>query len=95
MTRSELVRAIAERHGLPRRAADAAVGAILDGLSRGLADGRRVEIRGFGTLHTRRVAGYRGRNPRSGAGVEVPPKFKVVFRPSGALLARVAGDEEG
>ena len=95
MTRAELVRALAERHGLTRREAARVVGAVLDGVEASLRDGYRVEIRGFGTWRARSYPAYQGRNPRTGERVPIAPKVLPVYRPGKALLARVAGEEEG
>jgi hypothetical protein len=56
---------------------------MFDSIVRALRSGRKVEIRGFGSFHTRQRAGRIGRNPKTGAKVEVPPKkipfFKLEF----------------
>lgn len=89
MTRTDLIRSVADRHGLSRSAATVAVDAVLDGLVEALCAGQRVEIRGFGTWRARHYPGYIGRNPRTGERVHVPPKVLPVFRPGRALLARI------
>jgi len=89
MTRTDLVRTVADRNGLPARAAGQVVDAVIDGIAEALCSGRRVQVRGFGAWRARHYPGYVGRNPRTGERVFVPAKVLPVFRPARALLARV------
>jgi integration host factor subunit beta len=50
-----------------------------------LRSGNKVEIRGFGTFNTRQRGGRTGRNPKTGARVEVPPKRIPFFKASKEL----------
>ncbi len=95
MTRSELSRELAKRRGLTQKTASSVVDAMLAGFVSGLCAGRRIEVRGFGTFRARHYPQYRGRNPRTGAGVEVPHKVLPVFRPGKALLRLVNQDDSG
>jgi integration host factor subunit beta len=54
-----------------------------------LKTGERVEIRGFGSFHVKEYEGYTGRNPKTGAKVEVEPKKLPVFRPGRGLRSLV------
>jgi hypothetical protein len=49
------------------------------------AKGEKIEIRGFGSFRTRQRRGRVGRNPKTGAKVEVPPKKIPFFKPSKEL----------
>ena len=64
---------------------DVVVCAIFDSIVRALQSGDKVEIRGFGSFHTRQRRGRIGRNPKTGARVEVPPKRIPFFKPSKEL----------
>jgi integration host factor subunit beta len=75
--------------------AKAIIEAILDGITRALRAGQRVEIRGFGTFGTRGRPGHVSRNPKTGARVEVPPKRTAYFRLSAELKARVNANGHG
>lgn len=85
MNRSELVETLSERHNLAKKQAEAAVatlfGSIFDTL---MADGR-VEIRGFGSFTTRNYEPYLGRNPKTGASVNVAAKRLPYFKVSKEL----------
>ena len=54
-------------------------------MSQHLADGGKVELRGFGTFSTRERKGRSGRNPRTGESVTVRPKRAMHFKPGKAL----------
>lgn len=82
MTQSEFIRILAMRHGLSLECVRRLVGAMLDSLEEGLAEGERCILRGVGTLHVVRREGGKRRNPRTGEEVEIPPYRAVLFRPS-------------
>jgi integration host factor subunit beta len=82
MNRSDLIQLLADRFSqLPQKDTEAAVSAILDTMNNALARGHRIEIRGFGSFTVVHRAPRLGRNPRSGAAVDIPerraPHFKV------------------
>lgn len=95
MIRSDLIQALAEHfpHMQPREA-DQAVRIMQDTMTAALAAGQRIEIRGFGsfTLHERPAR--TGRNPRSGAVVQVGKKRALHFRPGKALREAVNASAE-
>jgi len=90
MTKSELIEKIsAEQPQLSVKDVELAVKAILDHMTNTLAEGERIEIRGFGsfTLHYR---GPRtGRNPKTGEKVELSGKYVPHFKPGKELRDRV------
>ena len=57
------------------------LGSIVETLHRG----ERVELRGFGSFRLRRRGPHRGRNPRTGARVDVPSKRVAYFKPGKEL----------
>jgi integration host factor subunit beta len=95
MTRSELIRTVAQRAEVPHAMAQSAVEVVFDEIARALTKGRRVELRGFGTFQVRRYQGYQGHNPRTGGVVEVQPKDLPVFRPGKELREKLnpSGDQ--
>ncbi len=92
MTKSELVDAVSHRHSVPRVVADAVVDSFFSGIAAALKRGARVELRGFGSFAMRDYSGYTGRDPRSGAAIEVKPKRLPVFRVGRELKLRVEGE---
>lgn len=90
MTKSELIdRLVQQLDPLPARDVSAGVKIILDAMAGALAQGDRVEIRGFGTFSLHRRAAREGRNPRTGESVRLPEKFIPHFKPGKALRERV------
>ena len=85
LTRAELTEEVHQVIGLPLKESDIVVCTILDSIVRALRSGNKVEIRGFGTFNTRQRGGRTGRNPKTGARVEVPPKRIPFFKASKEL----------
>ena len=96
MTRRELVEALAERMGqLTQREADMTVKALLEAMSDSLSQGKRIEIRGFGSFTVNQRAPRLGRNPRSGESVAIPPKRVIHFKPGKGLREAVDASSSG
>jgi integration host factor subunit beta len=95
MLRSELVSRLQEEMQ-PMKAADVerAVDVVLDEISGALAEGGRVELRGFGAFSVRKRDARTGRNPRTGATVKVDAKKVPFFKPGKELRLKVNGGEE-
>lgn len=90
MTKSELIARLAERYPqLVSKDAEFAVKTILDAMATTLAEGRRIEIRGFGSFALSRRPPRLGRNPKSGERVMVPEKRVPHFKPGKELRERV------
>ena len=90
MTKSELIGRLAERYPqLVLKDAEFAVKTILDAMARTLADGHRIEIRGFGSFALSHRPPRIGRNPKSGEKVLVPGKRVPHFKPGKELRERV------
>src|SRR3546814_9956790 len=72
MIKSELINRLAERNQhLTQRDIERIVGTIFDEIATALSRGDRVELRGFGAFSVKRRPARTGRNPRTGAAVEV------------------------
>ena len=90
MIRSELVAQLEkDQPDLSPREVEQIVTFIFDSISQRLADGGRVEIRGFGTFTTRARDGRVGRNPRTGEQVEVQAKRVPYFKPGKEMRQRL------
>ena len=93
MIRSELVRLIAESNPhLTIRDVERVVSTVFDQITAALADGRRVELRGFGAFSTRGRDARTGRNPRTGSAVAVAAKRVPYFKPGKELRERLNAD---
>jgi integration host factor subunit beta len=96
MSRSELVaRLAAHFHLLTVKDAEASVSTILSAISEALAEGHRVEVRGFGAFVVNYRPPRKGRNPSTGASVSLPEKHVPHFKPGKEMRNRVAGPAAG
>ena len=90
MTKFELINSLTNRSSdLSKDDVRMAVDLILGCIADGLAEGKRAEIRGFGSLTPRYRAPRRGRNPRTGESVGVAGKYIPRFKPGRELRERV------
>jgi integration host factor subunit beta len=90
VTKSELIAALAASH--PQLAVsdtDLAVKTIMDCMVESLANGQRIEIRGFGSFSLSQRAARVGRNPKTGEQVMVPGKRVPHFKAGKELRERV------
>lgn len=87
MTKTELVEAIFEGGALgdTRVEAERAVEAVLAGITRGLRKVKKVQIVGFGSFEVRKRRARRGRNPQTGAPLEIAASKTVAFKPAPRL----------
>ena len=92
MLRSHLIAIIAEENPhLTNAESERTVRTIFDAIADKLAEGGRVELRGFGALSVRHRKARRGRNPRSGESVQVEAKAVPYFKTGRALHDRLNG----
>ncbi len=92
MIRSELLQALAkENPDLRADEVEQVLDTFFDEIAKRLADGGRVELRGFGAFSTRERGARKGRNPRTGEAVDVPEKKVPYFKP-GKEMRRVVND---
>lgn len=89
MVRSGLVENLAERADITLAKADEIVGVFFGAIADTLAQGGRVEIRGFGALAVREYRAYEGRNPKTGNRIKVPPKRLPFWKTGMELKQRV------
>jgi integration host factor subunit beta len=91
MIRSELVTGLGKSfEGLNQREIDQIVDLFFDKIIDQLAEGGRVELRGFGTFSTRSRDGRSGRNPRTGETVEIESKRVPYFKPGKDIRHRLS-----
>ena len=90
MIRSELVqRLCVDFPYLTQREIEGVVSALFDSITDQLAKGGRVELRGFGAFSTRQRDARVGRNPRTGASVDVDAKRVPYFKPGKEMRERL------
>ncbi|MCC6861036.1 MAG: integration host factor subunit beta [Bryobacterales bacterium] len=85
MTKADLIEEVSRVVEMTRKESEVIVEAIFDSVVRALRGKEKIEIRGFGSFRTRQRQARIGRNPKSGARVEVPAKRIPYFKPSKEL----------
>lgn len=90
MIRSELLNALAKDNpGLKAEEVEQVVDIFFDEIGQRLAEGGRVELRGFGAFSTRARDARTGRNPRTGEVVDVTAKRVPYFKPGKEMRQRL------
>jgi integration host factor subunit beta len=85
LTKTDLIRKVSAVTGITLKEGEIVTETILDTIVRGLRAGDKVEVRGFGSWRTRQRGARIGRNPKTGARVEVPAKNIPYFTPGKEL----------
>ena len=89
MNKSELVEALAGERDLTYKKSEEIVNIIFDSMAETLAQGGRIEIRGFGSFVVKDYKSYMGRNPKTGEIIQVKPKKLPFFKVGKELRERV------
>jgi integration host factor subunit beta len=93
MIRSELLQALAKDNPeLRAEEVEQVLDVFFEEITKRLAEGGRVELRGFGAFSTRERKARQGRNPRTGASVAVPEKRVPYFKPGKEMRERLNTD---
>ncbi len=91
--RQELAGVVAEKIGVPRTKAASAVDAVIETIIDQLKAGAEVRLVGFGAFIVGERKAGKGRDPRTGAEIDIPAAKSVRFRASKTLRDTVAGKE--
>ncbi|KGO32025.1 HU family DNA-binding protein [Oenococcus alcoholitolerans] len=83
--KQELVDAVAKKTDLNKKVAAAAVDAVFDSISSYLTKGEKVQLIGFGNFEVRDRAARTGRNPQTGAEIQIPASKVPAFKAGKAL----------
>jgi nucleoid DNA-binding protein len=94
MTKAQLVESVAGDTGRDKSEVERTLESILERASNALTAGDRVELRGFGNFEVKATKARTGRNPATGAPLEIPASRKASFRPSKELKERLNGKAE-
>ncbi|OGW15663.1 MAG: DNA-binding protein HU [Nitrospinae bacterium RIFCSPLOWO2_12_FULL_45_22] len=89
MNKSDLIVQIAAGANITKAKADQALNAIVSGVTRDLKKGNSVTLVGFGTFSVRNRAARKGRNPQTGAKINIPASRSPKFKPGKALKEAV------
>ena len=85
MTKTDLIEAISEKWGYPKKESAAIIDLIFTTMKRTLADGEKIKISGFGNFVVRDKHARTGRNPQTGEAMEISARRVLTFRPSQVL----------
>ena len=92
MIRSELVQKLMDENPhLSQRDVERVIGTIFEEIITTMANGDRVELRGFGAFSVKKRVSRQGRNPRTGAAVSVEEKYVPFFKTGKLLRDRLNG----
>ena len=99
MGKKELVLRVANRLESSKVTAGYAIEAVFDGIADFLSTNvgesdRDVQLKGFGTFSVRQMPARKGRNPKTGEEITIPPTRKLTFRPSNELKKRIKGQKD-
>jgi integration host factor subunit beta len=89
LTGEQLNKILAEKEGISQKKAKRIIDTMFQSMADSLEEAERVDIRGFGTFKVKDYDGYTGRNPKTGAAVEVKKKRLPCFKVGKALKERV------
>src|SRR5487761_1846859 len=95
MTKADLIEEISRAAEMSRKDSELIVETVFESIIRSLRSGQKIEIRGFGSFRTRQRRARVGRNPKTGARAEDPPKCGPFFKPSRELREYVNGGDSG
>jgi integration host factor subunit beta len=91
MTKADLIDDISRTTDMSRKDSELIVETVFESIIKSLRSGQKIEIRGFGSFRTRERQPRVGRNPKTGARVDVPAKRIPYFKPSKELKDVVNG----
>lgn len=82
MTKGDLINAVAKAEKLSKRAAGGALDAAFESLARAIKKDKRFQMPGFGTFSVRSRKARKGRNPQTGAVINIKASRTVGFKPA-------------
>jgi DNA-binding protein HU-beta len=86
MTKADLIEKVQSAHDdLSKRQVALVVDAVFENLARGIRRDKRFSMPGFGTFVVKKRAGRVGRNPKTGAEIQIAPSKTVGFKPAPEL----------
>lgn len=95
MTKSEIIDILTRKQShLSSKDVELSVKMLLENMSGVLSSGGRIEVRGFGSFSLHHRTARKGRNPKTGDQVNLPPKFVPHFKPGKELRERVNASRE-
>ncbi|MEK6629700.1 MAG: HU family DNA-binding protein [Acidobacteriota bacterium] len=94
MTKAELVEEVSRVSDLTKKHSEVIVDTVFQSIIVALQRGEKIELRGFGSFRLRQREPRKGRNPKTGARVDVPPKRVPYFKPGKELKDLINSEAE-
>lgn len=85
MNKTELITAMAEESGLSKKDCETALNAFITATEKALKEGDKVQLVGFGSFEVKERAARTGKNPATGAEIEIPASKAPAFKPGKAF----------
>jgi len=95
VTKAELVEEVSRVSDLTKKHSEVIVDTVFKTIVEALHRGEKIELRGFGSFRLRRRQPRKGRNPKTGDKVDVPPKKVPYFKPGKELKDLINKGESG
>ena len=95
MTKAELVEEVARAAELTKKDSEVIVEEVFKNIIQALNRGEKIELRGFGSFRVRQRDARRGRNPKTGAPVDIPAKRVPYFKPGKELKELINTQADG
>ncbi|MEW5983600.1 MAG: integration host factor subunit beta [Acidobacteriota bacterium] len=95
MTKAELVEEVSRVSELTKKHSEVIVDTVFRSIVQALQRGEKIELRGFGSFRLRQRESRKGRNPKTGERVDVPPKRVPYFKPGKELKDLINHTEQG
>ena len=95
MTKAELVEEVARAAELTKKDSEVIVDEVFKNIIQALNRGEKIELRGFGSFRVRQRDARRGRNPKTGAPVDIPAKRVPYFKPGKELKELINAGSDG
>ena len=89
MTKQDLVAKMADDANISKKAAEEALGSFIGGIKESLGKGESVSLIGFGTFNVSARAARKGRNPQTGAEINIPARTVPTFKAGKGLKEAV------
>jgi len=89
MTKQDLVAKMAADANISKKAAEDALGAFIGGIKESLGKGESVSLIGFGTFNVSQRSARKGRNPQTGAEIDIPARTVPTFKAGKGLKEAV------
>ena len=85
MNKTELITAMVEESGLSKKDCETALNAFITATEKALKEGDKVQLVGFGSFEVKEHAARTGKNPATGAEIEIPASKAPAFKPGKAF----------